>query len=102
MILRRSFDLQVVNFVTWSIARYLLYSTFFTAIGTLFSYQSFGRITAVICICQSLTGLTQLPLTDFAIDSLEKDFTYLQIGVIVLVTILFVPVVLMYHWERRG
>lgn len=94
--------MQVVNFLIWSMTRYSLYSTFFTAIGTLFSYQSFGRITAVISVCQSLIGLTQLPLTDFAIVTLEKDFTYLQIGAIVLVTCLFIPVVLMYRWERRG
>ena len=79
-----------------------MYSTFFTAVGTLFSYQSFGRITAVISICQSLIGLTQLPLTDLAINTLEKDFTYLQIGAMVLVVFLFIPVVFMYRWERIG
>lgn len=94
--------MQVLNFLVWSVARYLLYSTFFTAAGTLFSYQNFGRITAVVSLCQSLTGLTQLPLTDFAIDTLEKDFTYIQIGEMVLVAFLFIPVMLMYRWERMN
>lgn len=88
--------------MVWSTARYLLYSTFFTAIGTLFSYKNFGRITAVVSVIQALTGLTQLPLTDFAIEDLEKEFLYLHIGEIVLVVCLFIPATLMFRWERVG
>eukprot|EP00892_Ulva_mutabilis_P003134 jgi/Ulvmu1/12821/UM098_0002.1 len=94
--------LQVLNFFVWALARYLLYSTFFTAVGTLFTYQSFGRVTAVISVIQALTGLTQLPLTDFAIEDLEKEFLYLHVGEIVLVTLLFIPVIQMFRWERMG
>lgn len=92
--------MQVLNFALWAAARYLLYSSFFTIIGSIFSYRSFGRIVALISTAAGLLGLLQLPVTDVIVKDLDRDFLPSQIGSVVLVTLLYIPAVAMYRFER--
>ena len=90
----------MLNFALWAAARYLLYSSFFTIIGSIFSYRSFGRIVALISTAAGLLGLLQLPVTDVIVKDLDRDFLPSQIGSVVLVTLLYIPAVAMYRFER--
>jgi hypothetical protein len=92
--------LQVVMFVAWAASRYLLYSSFFTIAGSIFSYQKFGRIVGLISVTAGLLGLLQLPLTRLGIDTLQRNFFPLQIAAAIMVSLLYIPAVLMYRWER--
>jgi hypothetical protein len=93
--------LQVLMFFAWSAARYLLYSSFFTIVGSLFSYGNFGRIFGLISVTAGLLGLLQLPLTSVAINELDRNFLPLQIGAGIVVLLLYIPAVFMYRWERQ-
>lgn len=88
-------------FISWAAARYLLYSSFFTIVGSIFSYQSFGRIYGVISVTAGLLGLLQLPLTNLAINRLDRNFLSLQISAGIVVVLLYCPAILMYRWERQ-
>ena len=92
--------MQVATFVLWAAARFLLYSSFFTIVGALFTYRSFGRIVGLISTATGLLGLLQLPLTDLAIERLDSNFLPLQIGAAVVVSALYVPAVLLLRYER--
>jgi hypothetical protein len=92
--------MQVVTFFLWAAARFLLYSSFFTIVGSLFTHKSFGRIVAIISAVAGLLGLLQLPITDAVVNHLHRNFISTQIGSGVLVLILYLPAIAMYRWER--
>lgn len=94
--------IQVATFLLWASARFLLYSSFFTIVGALFTYRSFGRIVGLISTATGLIGLLQLPLTDLAIERLDGNFLPLQIGAAVIVAALYVPAVLLLRFEWTG
>jgi hypothetical protein len=92
--------MQVLTAVLWAMARYLLYSSLFTIVGTLFSYRNFGRVVGLISAVAGLLGLLQLPLSDLTIKTWGKEFLPVQIVGTVLVAVTLVPAMLMYRWER--
>jgi hypothetical protein len=92
--------LQVLTFVLWAAARFLLYSSFFAITGSLFTYRSFGRVVGLISSATGLVGLLQLPLTNLAINRFQRNFLPLQIGSAVAVAAMYMPAWLMYRNER--
>ena len=91
---------QVVTFVVWAAARYLLYASYFTIIGALFTYKHFGRVVALISTVTSLVGLTQLGFTHVALNTLDRRFLPIDIAAAVWVTLLYIPACAMYRLER--
>jgi glutamate 5-kinase len=92
---------QIATFVLVSASRFLLYSSLFTMVGTLFTYKNFGRIVAVISIFAGVVGLCQLGLTHLAVNDLHRNFLPVQIAAAVWTSVLFIPAVGIYLRERK-
>ena len=65
------------------------------------SFKNFGRLVAVDNIVNGLFGLLQFALTYFAIHSLNGNFTWINVGQVVVLTPLTWFCYKMYIWERQ-
>ena len=91
---------QIVTFVLWAAARLLLYASYFTIVGALFTYKHFGRVVALISTATALVGLTQFGLTALALHNLDRNTIPIEIAITILVTLLYIPALMMYRLER--
>lgn len=93
---------QILTFILWAACRGTLYSSFYSIIGSLFGFGSFGRIIGISNGVTGLVGLVILPLTNFALGPLRSRFWILNVASAVLLLPLFGFCAVMWRWERRG
>ncbi|KAL4450614.1 hypothetical protein ABPG77_000970, partial [Micractinium sp. CCAP 211/92] len=90
-------QVQVVTIITWMIARFFMYSSYFAIFGNLFGFKNFGKLVAADNIVNSLFGLLQYPL---AFAGLHHGFTWINISQAIVLLPLFLFAFFMFRWEN--
>ncbi|PSC74625.1 Large neutral amino acids transporter small subunit 4 [Micractinium conductrix] len=90
-------QVQVLTIITWMIARFFMYSSYFAIFGNLFGFKNFGKLVATDNVVNSLFGLLQYPLTQLG---LHHGFTWINTGQAVVLLPLFIFAYYMYRWEN--
>ena len=89
-----------MTIIAWSLARYLLYSSYFAMCGVVFGYANFGRIVGFQSVIAGVIGLLQIPFTKLVLGPLDSDFLPMQIASATWVSTLFVVAWYIYKWEH--
>lgn len=92
-----SLHLQVLTIITWMVARFFMYSSYFAIFGNLFGFKNFGKLVAADNIVNSLFGLLQYPLTSVG---LHYGFTWINVSQAIVLLPLFFFAYFMYRWEN--
>lgn len=94
-------QIQVLTLVSWMVARYFMYSSYFAIFGALFGFRNFGRLVAIDNTFNGLVGLLQFPLTSLGLHALDGNFTAINVAQVILLIPLFIFCYFMYKWERE-
>lgn len=92
---------QVTTLTIWVIALFFAHSSHFEVLGGFFGCKNFGRLVAWHAALNGLFALLQYPLTHFAIDHLDGNFTWIHVAQVILLLPLFVVCYFIGRWERE-
>lgn len=93
--------IQSITLITWMVARFFMYSSYFAIFGALFGFKNFGRLVAIDNTFNGLFGLLQFPLGYLGIHALNGNFTWINIAQALILLPFFIFCYYMYKWERE-
>eukprot|EP00208_Stichococcus_sp_RCC1054_P002385 CAMPEP_0206140458 /NCGR_PEP_ID=MMETSP1473-20131121/9531_1 /ASSEMBLY_ACC=CAM_ASM_001109 /TAXON_ID=1461547 /ORGANISM="Stichococcus sp, Strain RCC1054" /LENGTH=615 /DNA_ID=CAMNT_0053534611 /DNA_START=553 /DNA_END=2400 /DNA_ORIENTATION=+ len=95
-------QVQAVTLVVWTVARFFLYSSYFTIFGVLFGFKNFGKMVAIDNTVNGLIGLLQLPVSWLGIRHLNGNFTAINISQIIILMPVFIFCWMMHKWSSEN
>jgi len=84
-----SLELQIVVFVAMTLARFLLFASFFSYVPATFGFGTFGTILGAISVSAALVGLLQTALTTLTMENLDGNYDPVNSGILVLACLTF-------------
>jgi len=82
-----SLEAQIVTFLFITLARFLLFASFFSYVPANFGFKTFGTVLGIISVGAAVVGLLQTLLTQLSIKTWDKNFVPVNIGFSVLAVV---------------